>query len=220
MLKGISSWRIIAKTFSLKFARLLDSERPALRSVWRLIFFWLERMMIWYLSSVAVSKGIRFFFERYAHPSAFNCFSFSGTLLFHHFQSEASLANRFPEAVAINVESCAISMQHENHAEAVFKTHTRSNAATFRLFTDFDCVCAFSPAGPEVYLPAMRLLLTTLHVIFSGFFCEMGVKKEATAVSSIRQKIVRSLASEMLPLILTGRCRLDFASDRRRRHSA
>lgn len=49
MFRGISSWRMTARTFSLKFVRLLDSERPALRSVWRLIFFWLERMMIWYL---------------------------------------------------------------------------------------------------------------------------------------------------------------------------
>lgn len=110
MLNGISSWRIIAKSFSLKFVRLLDSERPALRSVWMLIFFWLERMMIWYLfqhtqlaTSFSPSSG------DIAHPSAFNCFNFSGTLLFHHFQSDASRANRFPEAVAINVESCAIS---------------------------------------------------------------------------------------------------------------
>lgn len=51
MLSGISSWRIIDKSFSLKFVRLLDSDRPALRSVWMLIFFWLERMMIWYLQS-------------------------------------------------------------------------------------------------------------------------------------------------------------------------
>jgi hypothetical protein len=41
----------------------------------------------------------------YAHPSAFSCFSFSGTLVLHHFQSEASRAKRFPEEVAINVES-------------------------------------------------------------------------------------------------------------------
>lgn len=92
------------------------------------------------------------------------------------------------------------------HAEAVIKAHTRSNAATFRLFADFDCVCAFSTAGPEVYFPAIRLLLTTLHVIFSGFFFEMGVKKEATAVSSFRPKNVKNLALEMLRMILTGRC--------------
>lgn len=151
-----------ASAFSLKFDRLLDSERPALRSVWMLIFFWLESIIIWY-------------------PSTFNCFNFSGTLGFHHFQSDESRANRFPEAVAINVESW--SNQHRDHAAAGTIAHTRSNAATFRLFPG--CVCAFSP-DPEAYFPAMRLLLTILQVIFSGFFCEIGVKKEATAVSSIQ----------------------------------
>lgn len=110
MLKGISSWRIIAKSFSLKFVRLLDSERPALRSVWRLIFFWLEKMIIWYLlQHNSLARLFHLSLGGVPHPSAFNCFSLSGTLAFHHFQSEASLANRFPEAVAINVESCAIS---------------------------------------------------------------------------------------------------------------
>lgn len=132
---------------------------------------------------ISVSRGM-------THPSAFNCFSFSGTLLFHHFQSEASLANRFPEAVAINVESCAIS--NEAMANLVIKARTRSNAAIFRLFTG--CVCAFSPAGPDVYFPTMRLLLTILHVTFSGFFCELGVKNEAMAVSDIH-KNVRNLVS-------------------------
>jgi hypothetical protein len=34
----------------------------------------------------------------------------------------------------------------------------------------------------------MRLLLTILHVIFSGFFWDIGVKKEATAVSLFEQR--------------------------------
>lgn len=79
------------------------------------------------------------------------------------------------------------------HAGPDLVAHTRSNAATFLLFSGCDCVCAFPP-GPGVYFPAMRLLLTILHVIFSGFFCDIGVKKEATAVSSIYPKEVKSLA--------------------------
>lgn len=36
----------------------------------------------------------------------------------------------------------------------------------------------------------MRLLLRILQVIFSGFFCEAGVKKEATVLPEASVRIV------------------------------
>lgn len=55
-------------------------------------------------------------------------------------------------------------------------TLTRSNAATRRfvpLLNVLDC--------SEVYLPTIKLLFKVLHVIFSGFFFEAGVKNADTA---------------------------------------
>lgn len=56
---------------------------------------------------------------------------------------------------------------------------TKSNAATLRLPPPPKCsvlVCSV------VYLPMTRDLLTILHVTLSGFFCDAGVKNEATAL--------------------------------------
>jgi hypothetical protein len=68
---------------------------------------------------------------------------------------------------------------------------TKSNAATFRLFVsvpssfkaEFDSLIG-------VYLPTRRVLgvssfgARSCHTILSAGFCEVGVKKEATAVSA------------------------------------
>ena len=59
--------------------------------------------------------------------------------------------------------------------------HTRSNAAI--LLFPFSAGICFVFSGSGAYFPITKLPPTTRHVIRSGFFFDVGVKKEATALS-------------------------------------
>lgn len=64
--------------------------------------------------------------------------------------------------------------------------HTRSKAAILLFFPASSSLrSGCSDVLLLSYLPTMRLLLTIRHVIFSGFFCDAGVKNEAIAASKL-----------------------------------
>lgn len=130
------------------------------------------------------------------YPLSVNSRRRSGTLPCHHFQSRAFRANRFPDAVVMSVESCPsqrdlqISRRLTKKFEVtILPSRTRSKAAIFLFFPVTSSlrvvVCSDVAVLLLSYLPTTRLLLTIRHVIFSGFFCDTGVKNEATAASGV-----------------------------------
>lgn len=104
------------------------------------------------------------------HPSsAYNFLNRVGTEASHHFQSAGSFPNFFPEAVTMSVES-------------------KSNAAIFLLFfvlsVSFTSSLAFAPSGskrPTSKVGGVPTAPRSVHVVRSLGFCDVGVKKLATA---------------------------------------
>ena len=115
------------------------------------------------------------------YPASWSSFILPGTLPCHHFQSVASRPKVLPEADVINVESYILGVSlflfMIKIRRCAVRKHTKSNAATF--FWSLIALCVIVDAP---YRPTRRLSLTTRHVIFSGSFLEIGVKKLATAL--------------------------------------
>lgn len=85
---------------------------------------------------------------------------------------------------------------------------TRSNAAIFRCPAAGGC--AVLPSG--AYLPMTKLLRTTRQVMGSGFFCEVGVKKEDIDFSGHVLASISCHAACSAHALLTGHCRFNFAA--------